>query len=271
MRGGVFAPVGLASLLFAPAGGVLATASAALAYEPAEPSSTAASRQESAAEPEATGRDVPRADVLAPWRSPVDHHFLTEGEYLILEPRLRRRVDLDGDGRPELLVVVPFDATDGKPALSVAVLNRRGEGYTSRLLFNCYADELSDVRVVRLRGNGPPSILVAEQGGSGGFLAVHVFGWNGRRYRSLWSRGGIYQGRFRLVRAGARSAWRLEVTRGIQGDVDAYPKGLRRETYRWNGSQFALTSRARLSTRARVRLARSPHPLPRYRYVSPDE
>ena len=191
-------------------------------------------------------------DELAAWRSPVEGPLLTDGEYDVIRSIARRRLPLPG-ARGRQLVVVPFETASGDPALSIAVLTRAAHGYQSRLLTNVPANELRAIRLVRLGHGHAPKVVVAERGGSGGFLTLRVFGASPTgQWRSVWTLAGIYQGRYRF-QPGSRPTM-ARVRRYIAGEVNAYPKGVWRETYVWRQGSF------RLAGRQRVRLQTPPGP-----------
>lgn len=192
----------------------------------------------------ATGGEAPEDGELARWRSPLAANHLTEGEYLLLRSVSRQSLDLDGDGRREELLVVPFEAPSGTEARSIAVLHRTGTGYRSEFLLNSWADELQSVRLVHFGGSRAPQIVVREQAdGSGGFLALHVFGARGGQVRPLLSAPGVYQGQVTLLPKRTAQPRRLALVRQIAGEIDAYPRGFWRENYRWTGDHLVRTSR----------------------------
>jgi hypothetical protein len=169
---------------------------------------------------------------------------------------------LDGDGFPEEVVVVAQPTHDGGRYWA-AVLKPWQSGYVSQVLYRGVASELEALRVVSLSGGRRSQILLVERGGSGGFLSVRVFGWTGRSYARLFELEGIYQGRYRLRRVGhRRRGYVLHVVRAIQGDVNAYPRGEWRESYRWTAAGFILASRRRVALRRRVKLSPGPSRLP---------
>src|SRR3954462_7955501 len=104
MRAAGLARVVLAVLLLSLAAGVLADPPACEERDPVPP------ELRDDAGPTAP---APPADPLAAWRSPVGQTALGQPEALLLRFQRRRYVDLDGDGRPDLLAAVPFDAGDG--------------------------------------------------------------------------------------------------------------------------------------------------------------
>ncbi|HTE18383.1 MAG TPA: hypothetical protein VK689_08380 [Armatimonadota bacterium] len=224
---------------------------------------SAASREAGAVSTAPDPRDLPAAwDDLAPWRSPLARPLLTEGEYLILQPERLLRADLDGDGLTEQVVVAPFDTATGGQAYSIGVLTETPGGYASRVLLNCYAGELRDVSLARLAPATLPRILVRLGSGSGGFLWLDVWGWSGRRYASLWSVEGVYQGRSRLWKASSGRRY-LRLTRSIAGGCNAWPRGESSALYRWERDRFALLSRWRGFMNAPVRQHPAAAPLPR--------
>lgn len=179
-------------------------------------------------------------DELAAWRSPVAGPLLTDGEYQVIRPTIRRRRALPGT-HGEQLLVVPFETPSGDPALSIAVIARTAGGYRSRLLGNVLSNEIRSIRLVRLGHGGAPKVVVTERGGSGGFLTVRVFGTTrSGRWHSMWAVPGVYQGKYQLQPLMAR------VQRYIAGKVDAYPSGVWRETYVWRQDSFHLASRQRV-------------------------
>lgn len=195
---------------------------------------------------------------LAEWRSPVAGPTLTEGEYLLLRPVSHRAVDLDGDGRDEQLLIVPFETPNGEVAHSIATLHRTSTGYTSNLLLNVFPDELKSVRLVRFGASPTPKVVVYEQGGSGGFLTLHVYGNRRGGVRPLFHLPGVYQGKYNLLPHGSH-ATRLVVMRHLAGEINAYPRGFRRESYRWADGRFVLASQRSWRLRPRHSLpARTP-------------
>lgn len=192
--------------------------------------------------------DPEPVDELAAWRSPVAGPLLTDGDYRMIRATARRHFPLGGT-RGEELVVVPFETGSGDPALSIAVITRGAHGYRSRLLANILRSELHSVQLLRLGSSAVPKVVVAEQGGSGGFLTLQVFGASRHgQWRTVWMMPGVYQGRIRFQPEMAR------VQRYIAGQVDAYPTGVWRETYVWGRRGF------RLASRQRVRLKTPPGP-----------
>lgn len=187
------------------------------------------------------GRPAPPTDKPAP----LAGAFLTEREYRRLHHRERVVSDLDGDRLLEELVVVPFRGEAGERRVSVGVVKAEAGGYRSQALLDLEADELRGVWVLALGGGSARQVVVAQRGGSGGFLTISIFGWDGKRYRPLPAVEGVYQGRFRLVRPGPGKPYSLIVTRALQGRVEAVPRGDRQEEYRWSAAGFARVSRAR--------------------------
>lgn len=194
-------------------------------------------------------------DELAAWRSPVTGPLLTDGEYRMIRAAARRHFPLRGTHGQEL-VVVPFETGSGDPALSIAVITRGAHGYRSRLLANVLRSELHSVQLLRLGSSAVPKVVVAEQGGSGGFLTLRVFGASrNAQWRTVWTMPGVYQGKIRFQPETAR------VQRHIGGEVDAYPKGVWRETYVWRHEGFHLASRQRVRLKTPPGPGDSPHSL----------
>lgn len=202
---------------------------------------------ETAPDPDEQAAPKP-ADDLAAWRSPVAGPVLTDGEYRILYPTLRRRIPAARGGSAEL-VVVPFETPSGAEGRSIAVLQRTPAGYRSHLLYNLYAAELAAVRVVQLGPGRTPEIVTAEQAGSGGFLTLRVFSGRAGRERPLWSLSGIYEGEYRLLSGGSARPTRMRVVRRIRSRTTAHPRGAWRETYVWRGRRFVLSGRERIRSR----------------------
>jgi hypothetical protein len=176
--------------------------------------------------------------------APLDVPFLTEREYRRLHPRERVVSDLDGDGLLEELLVVPFRGDASERMVSVGVVKAEAGGHRSQGLLELEAEELRGVWVLGLGGGSARQVVVAHRGGSGGFLTINVFAWDGRRYRSLPAVEGVYQGRFRLARQGPGKPYALFITRAIAGPVNAFPRGDRHEEYRWSAAGFVRVSRA---------------------------
>jgi hypothetical protein len=198
-----------------------------------------------------------QGDDLVAWHSPVGHPLLTHGEYLALDPVASLKADVDGDGRPEELVAVPFDTPRGA-AVSVAILKPAGRDYGCALLFSRYAADLERLNVYPLARGASPLILAAGRSGSGGFLELRAY----RRARRVWKQvaglEGVYQGQYRIT---CRARPRLTVLRAVPGEIDAAPRATWREVYEVGERRLALVRRS-LTRHPVVRFGRRPNALP---------
>lgn len=196
-------------------------------------------------------------DDLVAWHSPVGHRLLTNAEYLALDPVARLKADLDGDGRTEELVAVPFDTPRGA-AVSVAILKPAGRDYRCTLLFNRYAADLERLNVYPLNRGSSPLILAAGRSGSGGFLELRAYRRSGRVWGQVADLEGVYQGRYRIS---GRGSPRLTVLRAVPGEIDATPRATWHEVYRIGMPRFALLRRS-LTRHPVDRFDRRPGALP---------
>jgi hypothetical protein len=198
---------------------------------------------------------------------PDTRTFLRREQVRSLHPKRSWRADLDGDGAPEELLLLPArDPGEGGTArYRLAVLKRGAGGYRFDQLLDFPAEEFDRLRILPLAGSGPPQMVVSTRGGSGGFLALHVFQWRGGRPAETWTLEGIYQGRYWLSRRGPGQPYHLCLTRAVAGDVNAFPRAEWREEYGWSGDRFRLLSRWRRPLPRVLLPRRRPHPLPKAR------
>src|SRR5262245_33871849 len=139
--------------------------------------------------------------------------------------------DLDGDGRPELVVaddqtVTTYRAAEGGAPQPV-------EGSTFRV-----GGLVLSVDVARLAGTSQAQLVVVDQRGDGR-LGVHarVLEWQANGYRVLYEANGRY---LRVIRVGTED-WLLEQAAGV---TEPFESEIRRLV--WNGQQFQDGVRLRL-------------------------
>jgi hypothetical protein len=155
-----------------------------------------------------------------------------ERKYLLDGPvRALALGDLDGDGRPDLVVADEDTLTtyhtgeDGSP--------RPVDGSVFPV-----GGRILSVDVARLAGTGPAQLVVVDQRGQGR-LGVHarVLNWQASGYRVLYETSGRY---LRVIRVGTED-WLLEQAAGL---TEPFESEIRRLV--WDGREFQDGLRLRL-------------------------
>jgi tetratricopeptide (TPR) repeat protein len=100
--------------------------------------------------------------------------------------------DVDGDGQEEVCFVAGFYHPWALTGICL-LLDPSQDGYRVVTLLS-FMDGFRELQVSDINNDGIPEIIVLQQSGSGGFLTLHIFQWDGTTLKSLFPERDFYQG-----------------------------------------------------------------------------
>jgi hypothetical protein len=91
--------------------------------------------------------------------------------------------DLTGGFEPALVLGTQLPG----PHSRVRVMHRQGDRYETVWTFTSDAEGIDSLIIRHLHNNAPNDLLTLWRSGSGGYLDMLIFEWNGRTYREIWN------------------------------------------------------------------------------------